>query len=411
MEPDFDVIERFFQRIGERQRHTLAAIHPIKPGLHGSTYEYAQRPQMIRYIAQQQKAGYGIYYSLNEGVKVFKQRGFNGKLLANEIIRIHMLGFDIDWITGGIDERRTFEERATSLILKLDSAALPSIVVSTGGGIQVLYVFDTPISVELSNEKLPQADKAIADKIAMAFRDDVTCLYADVVLVLAAQLAPLLRENVCKIDKLSNVDRVFRLPGTVNFPTPVKIEKGATVRRAEIIYDLGRYCDYYNLRDVVPKVQATVERKEKTQFKERENKKWNYYTKAEFLCQYISKHALIDDNQNYTHALMFPLFGMINRNEITAEQGRVLWLMATETGRSTAYGDWKKKWDTRKIANYVGRDLGTIVFFCREHGCLMPWSAKDYDEQTAIDGRTIEIESMRHPQCVDEASYDELTGF
>jgi hypothetical protein len=411
MEPNFDVIESFFNRIGERKRQTLAAIHPVKPGLHGSTYEANQRQQMLRYIAQKQREGFGIYYSLNEGIPVFSQRGFNGKLLASEIINVHMFGFDIDWITGSVGERQSFETQALELILKFDSSALPSLVVSTGGGIQVLFVLDTPLPVALSNTKIPTAPQAIADVLAKSYRDDFTRLYADIVIALTELLDPMLKANVCKIDKLSNIDRVFRLPGTVNFPTPVKIEKGATVRLATIIYDKGEYCDFHALRSATLAVAPVIERKERAPYRERENKKWTHYAKAKFLCEYIREKMLIDDNQNYTHALMFPLFGMINRTEITAEQGRELWLLATETGRSTAHGDWTKKWDTRKIANYVGRDLGTIVFFCREHGCLMPWSSKDYEESAAIEARTITAESLRHPVVMDIADQDELTGF
>lgn len=408
MQPDFEMIERFFNRIGERQRHTLAAIHPVKPGLQGSTYEFKQREVMLRYISIKQREGYGLYYSLNEGVPVFKQRGYNGKLLANEIIAIHMLGFDIDWIKGDQEARSGFETRAMNLLMSTETLIRPSLVVSSGGGIQVLYVLLSPLPVALSCAQVPTAAQAVTDRVAQGYRDDFTKLYADICVFLSVLFEPLIIDGICKIDKLSNIDRVFRLPGTINFPTPVKIEKGATVRLARVVYDEGSSCDFFQLREAIPNVTAAVERKEKATFKERENLTWSAYKKALFLCEYIRDHRLIDDNQNYTHDLMFPLFGMINRNEINAQQGRELWLLATSTGRETAYGDFPKKWDTRKIANYTGRDIGTIVYFCREHGCLMPWSANDQQLKTEQHAREITEDSLRHPVEADE---EELFNF
>jgi len=403
MQSDFAVIEKFLHRIGERTRHSLAAIHSIKPGLQGSTYEAKQLPYMLKYIENQQKAGYGIYYSLNEGVHVTKQRGFNGKLLANEIIRVHMLGFDIDYITGNEAQRIGYEQRAISLLMS--QMIPPSVIVSTGGGIQVLFIFHTALPVALSNAKVPTPQEAIDDVVAIGFRDDVAQLYSDIVAALAGALSPMLADNLIKIDKLSNIDRVFRLPGTVNFPTPVKIEKGATVRLARIVYDEGQYTDFWTLRESIPKVTKTVERKEKTDFVERPNATWTHYKKALFLCEYVRDHKLVDDNQNYTHDLMFPLFGMINKNEITAAQGRELWLIATSTGRETAYGNYERKWDTRKIANYTNRDLGSLIFYCRSHDCLLPWSIKDEEKKIDMEAREITAESMRHPVLASEEDF------
>lgn len=402
MQPDITVITNFLNRIGERKRHTLAFINPMKEGLQGATFEALQLPYMLTYIQNQQRLGNGVYYSLNEGVHVTKQRGFSGKLLANEIIKIHMLGFDIDYITGNAEQRKEYEQRAMLLILK---AYPPSLLVSTGGGIQVLFVFAAPLPVAMSNAKIPTETEAIADLVSLQTRDEVTQLYSDIVALLSDALAPMIAENLIKIDKLSNIDRVFRLPGTVNFPTPAKIAKGASIRLSEIIFDAGLYFEFEELRSDIPNVTKPIERKPKTDFVAVPNPKWTFYQKAHFLCEYIKDHKLIDDNQNYTHDLMFPLFGMINKNEITAAEGRELWLMATSTGRETAYGNYEKKWDTRKIANYTSRDLGTLIYFCRSHDCLIPWSYKDEVRKYELEARSITAESMRHPVLVDEEDF------
>jgi hypothetical protein len=240
------------------------------------------------------------------------------------------------------------------------------------------------------------------------FRDGFTLLYKDIVLELEARLAALIQENVAKVDQLGNIDRVFRLPGTVNFPTQVKIDKGATTRMAHILYDKGERCIYNELREAIPVRTAPIERKEKIPFTERPNKRWNIFNKTLFLCEFIRDHKLVEDNEAYTHSLMFPLFGMINSNEITAAQGRELWLLATSTARDPAHGSWQKKWDTRKIANYTGRDIGSIVHFVRKYDCLLPWSTTDELEAAEREASKIRLESLRNPVVVDE---DELFKF
>ena len=402
MQPDIDVIRGFLNRIGTRQRHSLAYIHHTKTGLEGATFEARQMEAMLKQITIRQSQGYGIYYSLNEGVPVFKQRGFNGKLLADEIIKVHMMGFDIDWITGNEEERRGFEIRAVRLMGNAPEALRPKIIVSTGGGVQFLYTFAAPLEVALSGAKVPSEAEAIADKVAKSFRDDFTLLYADIVVELSKRLSTMIESGVAKIDKLSNIDRVFRMPGTINFPTEAKIAKGATIRMARIIYDKDEDTSFFDLREAVPKVTTPIVRVEPRKFEERPGQKWTYYTKAKFLCEFIKDNALVNDNEDYTHALMFPLFGMINRNEITAAQGRELWLLATSTGRTTAYGTWAKKWDTRKIANYTGRDLGSTIHFCRQHDCLLPWSNDDQETAYKREAAEIAADSLRRPVLVDE---------
>lgn len=408
MAPDLSAIELFAHRIGERQRHHLAYIHPSKQGLLGATYELRQVPVMMREIERRQTQGFGVYYSLNEGVRVDQQRGFNGKLLADEITLLHVLGFDIDWTTGGEEERSDFAVRAMEILTNLPEEMRPNVIVSSGGGFQVLYTLASPIPVALSRAKIPSKEQAIEDQVSQTFRDGFTLLYKDIVLELEAQLSALIQEGVAKVDQLGNIDRVFRLPGTINYPTQAKIDKGATTRMAEVVYDEGAHCIYHELREAIPQRAVPIERKEKIPFTERPNKRWNIFNKTLFLCEFIRDHKLVEDNEAYTHSLMFPLFGMVNSNEITAAQGRELWLLATSTARDPAHGSWQKKWDTRKIANYTGRDIGSIVHFVRKHDCLLPWSSVDELEDTRREASKIRLDSLRNQVVADE---DELFKF
>lgn len=402
MQPDFDMIGHFINIIGTRRRHHLAAIHPSRPGLHGSTYEAKQLPIMMKYIETQQRNGFGIYYSLNEGVAVYHQRGFNGKLLADEIIKVHMFGFDIDWITGSEDDRKGFEREALVLLARPDMEVYPNIIVSSGGGLQTLFVLDVPLPVALSRQKIPSTDEAVSDKVSIGYRDEISMLYRDFVLRLEKQLRTMINEGICKIDQLGNIDRVFRLPGTINYPTQAKIEKGATVRMAKIVWEGDSLYSFHDLRLAVPVITKPIERKEKVPFVENQNRTWNIYNKTRFLCEFIKDNRLVEDNENYTHSLMFPLFGMINRNELTASQGRELWLLATSTARDPANGSWTKKWDTRRIANYTGRDIGSIIHFVRKFDCLLPWSSADEMIKIDIEGKQITEDDMRNPKAGDE---------
>lgn len=402
MQPDFDTIQHFLHSIGERKRHHLAAIHPAKTGLHGSTYELKQVPIMLRYIETQQRNGFGIYYSLNEGVAVYHQRGYNGKLLADEIIKLHMFGFDIDWIKGDEQDRIKYESLAVAALNNMDVEISPNIIISSGGGVQALFVLAVPLPIQMSREKIPSPDQALTDDVSNKNRDAATLLYKDIIFTLERNLERVFVEGICKIDQLSNIDRVFRLPGTVNFPTQQKIERGATVRMARILYEGDNLYDFYDLRNIIPAVTTPIERKEKIPFVENKDKTWTVYNKARFLCEFIRDKRLVEDNENYTHSLMFPLFGMINRNEITAAQGRELWLSATSTARDPTHGSWIKKWDTRKIANYTGRDIGSIIHFVRKFDCLLPWSMADQMIEIENEGKRITEESMRNPMRGDE---------
>lgn len=407
MSPDYGMIENFLHRIGDRKRHHLAFIHPERVGLQGSTYELKQFKNMIKEIETKQRFGFGIYYSLNEGCEVYNQRGFNGKLLADEMTKAHMMGFDIDWIKGDQTERYHFQQHTLGLIFGRNGPK-PDVMVSSGGGLQALFVFGHPLNVAMSRAKVPSKEQGVSDTVARGFRDAYGLLYKDIVLEIERWIAPLIKEGAAKVDQLGNIDRVFRLPGTINFPTQAKIEKGATIQQALIVYDDNTTSEFLELRESIPQITPAPERKEKKPFTERADKKWTVFNKAVFLCDYIRDNKLVEDNEAYTHALMFPLMGMINRDEISKAQGRELWLNATSTARDPAHGSWSRKWDTRKIENYTGRDIGSIVHYVRQHGCLLPWSTGDEEKRTVIDAERIRLDSLRNPVYVDE---DELTKF
>jgi hypothetical protein len=59
-----------------------------------------------------------------------------------------------------------------------------------------------------------------------------------------------------KIDSMSNVDRVMRLPGTVNYPKAEKRSKGQVEALAHIAADYGRRFTFPELRSLVPGIIA-----------------------------------------------------------------------------------------------------------------------------------------------------------
>ena len=58
-----------------------------------------------------------------------------------------------------------------------------------------------------------------------------------------------------KIDNMSNVDRVMRLPGSVNYPKVEKKAKGQVEALAHIYKDYGVKCDIKALRDATPGIE------------------------------------------------------------------------------------------------------------------------------------------------------------
>ena len=221
-------------------RHTPASEHPTR-GIDGgpkweggASYEAYQREWLAADIKRRQARGANVYYGVNRPCPVGQQQGFNGKCNAGDIIAIRAIAFDID-----------FFQNVSLIENGLSSALRPSLIINTGGGLHLIYLFNEPINVKLYRP--PQNDEQTQiNEILNKHRSAVTQLANDFETMLRRTFPKL------KIDSMSNVDRLMRLPGTVNYPKAEKRAKGQVDALAHIAKDYGTKFGFAALRQLVP---------------------------------------------------------------------------------------------------------------------------------------------------------------
>jgi hypothetical protein len=110
------------------------------------------------------------------------------------------------------------------------------------------------------------------------------------------------------------VDRVMRLPGTVNYPKKEKIANGQKEALAYIAEDYERKFTFTELRAMIPVLapRSVV----KTKYVPRPDARWTPYKKALACCEYIRDHEPeVDNNHWYVHNVMLPLIGAIHDDD------------------------------------------------------------------------------------------------
>lgn len=256
----------------------------------------------------------------------------------------------------------------------------PSLVISTGGGFQLVYLLNDAIDVQLFRPPANEREEGQNEQVK-ANRSAITKLAHEFETLLRSTVPSELKEHI-KIDNMSNLDRVMRLPGTVNFPKAEKIAKGQKPALAHIAVDYQCKCDIYALRAKVPRLEARpVKRAFAYAF--RPNPAWPPHRKAMVLCGFIRDNGLADTNHDYTHWVMLPLIGMIHdENGLTVEQAEECFMEAVcggarynTMGRGPTY--FRRQWRSHRpeLARQGTRSLGSLVLFCQNNGMkLLPWS-------------------------------------
>lgn len=186
----------FLKRLDADGWHNLVAIDPETGRTEGATFEPGQWAPMAEWIeARQGRAN--LYYMPNEPVAGAADR----KLGKRHVARVRALYVDVDPdpIAAGRDglaaERRRILERLREFFAEAGArGAAPTALVDTGNGYQLIWRLDEPL--------------AAADAATWAEAQS---------LALAARLGG---------DNVHNVDRVLRLPGTVNLPNASKRARG-----------------------------------------------------------------------------------------------------------------------------------------------------------------------------------------
>jgi hypothetical protein len=145
--------------------------------------------------ARQGKAN--IYFAVNPTIKPMDR-----KAERTDIARVVALHVDVD-IRVGEPQAEGIER----IVKTLQAYKVPpSVVISSGGGAQAFWILKEPIEI---NGQLELAEDAK--------------LYNEQI------------ERDLAGDKCHNIDRIMRLPGTVNLPTKTKLKKGRVASLAGVV--------------------------------------------------------------------------------------------------------------------------------------------------------------------------------
>jgi hypothetical protein len=403
---------RFLDMLDPSGRHVIASEAPFgrfgrEPKWEGGeTFEAQQRHLLIADIEKRQARESNVYYGVNAPCSAPDQQGFRGKCGADDIIAIRALAFDVDFKV-----KRNPELDGALLAFingELTGPLCPSLLVDTGGGFQLIYLLKDVMSVQLFRPAKTSEQKDENEQIEIN-RRAITQLAHEFESLLRSKIPYELEKSV-KIDNMSNVDRVMRLPGTVNYPKQEKLDRGQVEALAHISVDYQTKCDIYALRKAVPRIAVAPQSQVKKPYVPRPNDPWTPYAKAKFCCEFIRDNGLADSNEWYTRNVMLPLLGEVRAGNITLEQGEDLFLEAVSGG--ARYGVdgrginfFRRQWRSHLNSSRNGKmHLGSLIKACNDNGMKPPWSDTVKWEQD-FHRQQKELEELKQTIDVEDLQY------
>jgi len=171
----------------------------LKPA--AATFEMGEEEQLTAFLESVSGGGYNVYFSVNPPV------GRMGKKAQRtDIERMTYLHVDLDPRAGEDPdaERRRILDLLT--VRLPEGVPKPTVVVDSGGGYWGFWRLDDPVPIEADEAKYEEA-----------------------------KLYNLQLELLFGADSCHNVDRIARLPGTVNYPNRQKLGKGRVARQSEVV--------------------------------------------------------------------------------------------------------------------------------------------------------------------------------
>lgn len=198
--PDTPSALAFLQRLRPNGPWLLAAIPPEG----GAPVCRSFAPDDLAGLAvwlNQHQGQRNLYYHLNPTAA-----GLRSKAKKGDITAVEWLHVDIDPRAGEDIQ----EERSRAFSLLSDNlpkgVPAPTVIVDSGGGYQALWRLGAPVQVDGDESKAQEVERY------------------------TRQL-----ESVFSADHCHNVDRIMRLPGTINVPNDKKRKKGRVPRLAQVV--------------------------------------------------------------------------------------------------------------------------------------------------------------------------------
>jgi P4 family phage/plasmid primase-like protien len=170
---------------------------------------------LAEFLDEQASLSRNLYFGLNGLEKEgFKDLG-RPKAKKEDIVEILGLHSDLDPIYGAATD--AIREDKELFLTLIPESVRPSIVIDSGNGLQPIWLLEHPLDLRGSNDR---------DSLIQRVEDVNKALS----LILAANL------NSLKADHVQNIDRILRVPGTINFPNAKKRAAGRIAVPASLVF-------------------------------------------------------------------------------------------------------------------------------------------------------------------------------
>ncbi len=167
-----------------------------------------------------------LYYHVNPP----RDEHASNKLKRTDVLGVFYFHVDVDPSATGETAGEDFRKAALGLVRNPPKPLpSPTFVIYTGGGFQALWKLRDPIDLDGTMEAAESA-KLYNLEIERLFKENGGAL--------------------CKTDNVHNIDRLLRLPGTLNVPSALKISRGRSstpveaklvIHQADNIYELSAF--------------------------------------------------------------------------------------------------------------------------------------------------------------------------
>lgn len=190
----------FLQKFYPKGPYVLTYINPDKKDIGTATFDGSQGDQMDSWL-ESHNGQRNVYFSVAEPMRRTAK-----KMQRTDVKRVWYFHVDVDPRAG--EDLREEQERALALCTTNlpEGVPKPTFVVFSGGGYQAFWRLKSPIEI---NGELEKAEDAKLYNIQL--------------------------ERLFGADNCHNIDRIMRLPGTVNIPDAKKRRRGRKPALAELI--------------------------------------------------------------------------------------------------------------------------------------------------------------------------------
>ncbi len=198
--PEYDKSVAFLKKFRPTGFWVLTAVRLDRQSVVTRSFAVTEGDAVVKWL-EQLGADHNVYFSVNPTI-----RPMSKKAAREDIATMDFLHVDIDPRPGeSIDKER---ERALELLTtKLPQGVPPpTFIIDSGGGAWGLWRLEEPVTIDGQSDKYEEA---------LRYNLQLEMLFG--------------------ADSCHNVDRIARLPGTMNWPNERKTAKGQTPRLAETV--------------------------------------------------------------------------------------------------------------------------------------------------------------------------------